>query len=118
MHEKSVKREGDELIVEYLNGEVKRFNLHWLAQCWTGMTNDKFYDRFGFDWPFKFGNPTLLVREKEAPEESCARPSPSPKVSTQAACSCGAALTQCPRCGARQVYCSSCFKTVPHGCPS
>ncbi len=72
MYRKSWKREGDELIVEYSNGEVKRFNLYSLAQCWRQMTNDDFYARFGFSWPFEFeAYPMSLVLENDATEGSC-----------------------------------------------
>ena len=48
---------GDRLEVTFDDGSKTAYSLPDLARQWRSMTNDAFYDRYGFEWPSEAGHP-------------------------------------------------------------
>lgn len=42
---------GSKLVVHYSAGESHAYDIVSLAFTWRRTSNDRFYERYGFDWP-------------------------------------------------------------------
>jgi hypothetical protein len=114
---RSIRVEGEMIVVKYSDGRVLRISVLRLAEQWRDLgTSEAFFSRYLFDWPFHLvGDPLEYIEKRGGSRLRRSRvPTPQPQLQPQRACVCGHPLLDCPKCHRSQVFCRSCGRARSH----